>query len=80
MGKVVLDARYVGSLSEGVEGFIHSVHSGGPALWGGDLGLNAADGEGPGQFPFQDCKEDHRETTAEKEVRELGITNTGEDT
>ena len=55
----------------------HSGHSGGPALWGGDLGPNSADGEGPGQFPVQGRAEDYGEATAETEVRELGIPTAG---
>ena len=38
------------------------------------MGLNAADGEGPGNFSVQGREEYHGETTAAKEERELGIT------
>ena len=55
----------------------HSGHSGGPALWGGDLGPNSADGEGPGQFPVQGRKEYHWETTTAKEGRYLGLPTAG---
>ena len=41
------------------------------------MGLNAADGEGPGKFPVQGRNEDHGEATAAKEGRELGIPTAG---
>ena len=37
------------------------------------MGINSADGEGPGQFPVQGREEYHGETTAAKEGRELDI-------
>ena len=43
------------------------------------MGINAADGEGPGQFLVQGCKEDHGETTTAKEGRELDIPAAGGD-
>ena len=41
------------------------------------MGINSADGEGPGQFPVQGREEDHREETAATEGRELGIPTAG---
>ena len=41
------------------------------------MGIDAADGEGPGQFPVQGRKEDHGETTAAKEGLELDIPAAG---
>ena len=37
------------------------------------MGVNGADGEGPGQFPVQGRKVDHGETAAAKEVKELDL-------
>ena len=37
------------------------------------MGVNGADGEGPGQFPVQGREKDHGETAAAKEGRELDL-------
>ena len=73
MGKFVTGAQQGGSRPKGVAGVLHCSDLGGLALWVGDVGINAADVESPGQFPIQVCEEDHREKTAEKEGRELYI-------
>ena len=73
MGKFVTGARQGGSRTKGVAGVLHRSDSGGLALWVGDVGINAADGEGPGQFTVQGREEYHGETTAVKEGRELDI-------
>ena len=73
MGKFFTGAQQGGSRPEGVASVLHRSDSGCLALWVGDVGINAADGEGPGQFPVQDREEDHGETTAAKEGRELDI-------
>ena len=78
MGTFVTGARQGGSRPEGVAGVLHRIESGGLALWVGDVGINAADGDGPGQLPVQGRKEDHGETTAAKEGRELDIPADGE--
>ena len=41
------------------------------------MGLNSADGEGPGKFPVQGREEDHGEATVAKEGRDLGIPTAG---
>ena len=74
-----MGARQGGSIPEGVAAVLHYSNSGGLALWGRDVGLNAADGEGPGRFPVQGWKEDHGETTVAKEVQDLDIPATGGD-
>ena len=73
LGTFVTGARQGGSRPEGVVGVLLRSDSGVLALWVGDVGINAAYGEVPGQFPVQGCKEDHRETTATKEGREMAI-------
>ena len=77
LGMFVAGAQQRGSRPEGVAGVLHCSNSVGIALLGGDVGLNSADGEGPGQFPVQGCKEYHRETTALKEGQELDIPAAG---
>ena len=77
MGTFVTGARQGGSRPEGVVGVLHRSDSGGLALWVGDVGINAADGEGPGQFPVQGRKEYHGETTVAKEGREMDIPANG---
>ena len=49
----VTGARQVGSIPKGVAGVLHCSDPGGLDLWVGDVGINVADGEGPGQFPVQ---------------------------
>ena len=71
MGPSVTGAWQGGSRPKGVAGALHCSSSGSLALWGKDVGRNATDGEGPGKFPVQGREEDHRETTAAKEGREL---------
>ena len=73
MGASVKGARQGGSRPEGVAGVLHRIESGGLALWVGDVGINVADGEGPGQFPFQGRKEDHGDTAVAKEGWDLDI-------
>ena len=41
------------------------------------MGVDGADGEVPGQFPFQSFEEDHGEAAVTKEVQELGIPAVG---
>ena len=79
MGTFVTGDRQGGSRPKGISGVLHCSNSGGLDLWGGDVGLNAKNGEGPGQFPVQVCEEDHRETTAAKEGWELDIPAAGGD-
>ena len=45
--------------------------------WGGDVGHNADDGEGPRQFPVQGREEDNRKTTSVKEGRDMDIPTAG---
>ena len=77
MGTFVTGAHQGGSRPEGVAGVLHRSDSGGLALWVGDVGLNATNGKGPGQFPVQSREEDYRETTAGKEGRDLDIPANG---
>ena len=72
-----MGSRQGGSRPEGVAGVLHRSDSGGLALWVGDVGINAVDGEGPVQFTVQDCEEDHREAAVAKEGRELDIPDDG---
>ena len=41
------------------------------------MGVCGTDGEGPGKFPVQGSEEDHRETAAAKEGRELDLPAVG---
>ena len=66
-----------GSGPKGVTDVLYSSILDGPPLWGGDLGTNPEEGEGPGQFSVQGGKEDHWEATAAKDRRELGIPTSG---
>ena len=68
LGTSFTGARQGGSRPEGVMGVLHQSDSGSFALWVRDVGNNAADGEGPGQFPVQGREEYHGETAAAKEV------------
>ena len=52
-------------------GVLHRRDPGSFALWVGDVGVNGADVEGPGQFPVQGREEDHGEAAAATEGREL---------
>ena len=73
MGTFVAGAQQEGSRPEVVAGVLHRSNSGGLALWGGDVGINDADGESPGQYPVQGREEDHGETTVVKEGQEMNI-------
>ena len=72
-----MGARMGGSRPKGVASVLHCSDSGCLSLWVGGVDINVADGEGPGQFPFQGREEDHRETAAEKEGREMDIPAVG---
>ena len=63
----VMGDQQGGSRPEVVAGVLHRSDSGGLALWVRDVGVNVADGEGTGQFPVQDCKEDHGKIAAVQE-------------
>ena len=73
MGASVKGARQGGSRPKGVAGVLHSSDPGGLALWVGDMGVNVAYGEGPGQFPVQGSEKCHGETAAAKEGQELDL-------
>ena len=66
-----------GSIPEGVADVLYSGSPGSPTIWGGYLGHQPEDGEGPVQFSVQGREKDHWEATAAKETRELGIPNAG---
>ena len=73
LGTFVTGDRQGGSIPKGVAGVLHRSDSGLLSLWVGDVGINVADGEGPGQFPVQGREEDHGETAAAKGGQELKI-------
>ena len=77
LGTFVTSAQQGGSRPVGVLGVLHLSDSGGLALWVGDLGINVADGEGPGQFPVQGRESDHWETAMAKEGRDMDIPANG---
>ena len=73
MGTSVQGAWQGGRRPKGVKGVLHRRDPGGFDLWVRDVGVDGADGEGPGQLPVQGCEEYHREAAVEKEGRELCI-------
>ena len=77
LGTFVTGAWQGGSRPKGVAGVLYCSDSGSLALWIGDVGINVANGEGPGQFPVQGCEEDHGETATAKEGWDLDITDDG---
>ena len=77
MGTFVTGARQGGSRPKGVAGILHCSDPGGLVIWVGDVGTNVADREGPGQFLVQGREEDHGETVAAKEGRDLDIPTVG---
>ena len=78
MGAAVKGARQGGSIPKVVKGVLNCCDPGGFALWVGDVGVNGAYGEGPGQFTVQGGKEDHGEEAAAKEGRDLVLLAVGE--
>ena len=78
MGAAVKGSRKGGSRPKGVKGVQKRHDTGGFALWVGDVGVNGAYGEGPGQFTVQGGKEDHGEEAATKEGREMVLLAIGE--
>ena len=77
LGTVITGDRQGGSRPEGVAGVLHRNDSGGLSIWVRDVGINVEDGEGLGKFPVQVCKEDHGQTAAAKEGKELDIPAVG---
>ena len=77
MGASIKGAQQGGSRPKGVAGILHCSDPGGLALWVGDVGVNGADGEGPGKFPVQVSEEDPRETAVAKEGRDMDVPAVG---
>ena len=60
LGASVQGARQGGCGLKGVKGVLYRRDPGGVALWVRDVGIDGADGEGPGQLPVQGREENHR--------------------
>ena len=72
-----MDSEPGGGRSEGVGTFLNGGGTCGVAVWGGDVDPHPEDGGGPGQFPKQGRKEDHRDSAAATGGWELGIIVSG---
>ena len=69
----ISDSEPGGGRSEWVRNFLQGGGTVGVAVWGGDVGPHSEDGAGPGQFPIQVRKEDHREASAATSRWEMRI-------